>query len=270
MITSLQNPLVKHLVRLHQSRARRSESCFLIEGEKELTVALQNGIQLESLIYCPDLLSPNNRLNDPAALQDFLTSHQQANTELIAVSPAVYAKIAYRDSAHGLIGLAPTPQPNIADLKLSPNPFLLVVDGVEKPGNLGALLRTADAAGVHAIILCDADLDIYNPNVIRASLGSVFTVPIYSLSASQTRDYLSRSNINSVLTSPDAATNYTAVDYTQPTAIVLGSENLGLCHQWFTPSATAVKIPLQGQMDSLNLSASGAIMMYEVRRQRDL
>ncbi|MBN1437352.1 MAG: RNA methyltransferase [Sedimentisphaerales bacterium] len=270
MITSLQNPFVKRLVRLHQARARREENRFLIEGEKELTFALQNNIKLESLIYCPDLLTQNASLNSPAALQQFLTTNQQPSAELIPVTASVYAKIAYRDSAYGLMGLAATPQANIAELKLPANPFLLVVDGIEKPGNLGALLRTADAAGVNALILSDPQLDIYNPNVIRASLGSVFTVPIFSLSADQTRAYLAENKINPVLTSPAAQTLYTALDYTQPTAIVLGSENLGLPDQWLTAHATAVKIPLQGRMDSLNLSASGAVILYEVRRQRDL
>ena len=268
MITSLQNPLVKRIVRLRQRRHRTAEGVFLIEGEKELTHALTAGLTLETIVYCPSILPANQHLNSTTALEDASPRPGVTPPQLIEVSPQVYAKLAYRASVTGLIALAHIPTLTLPQLQLPPNPLLLIVDGVEKPGNLGALLRTADGAGIHAVIVCDPQLDLYNPNVVRASLGALFTVPTVTAPADDTRTYLNTQSINLIVTTPSATQTYTEIDYRPPTALVLGSEKQGLPPPWLQPPAQPVRIPMAGALDSLNLSCSGAIIIYEALRQR--
>ncbi len=269
MITSLQNPLVKRVVGLGEKKRQRDrEGVFVIEGEKELLYALANGISIETLLYCPELIGANKQLTTDTAIERQLESAGAQGTELVAVSQQVYGKIAYRQKVGGLAAIARMPGQNIDELKLSANPFILVIHGVEKPGNLGALLRTADGAGVDAVIVCDADVDLFNPNVVRSSLGAVFTVKTFVLSMEQTIGWLAANKIKAILSTPQGDRDYTDIDYTGPTAVVLGSEKAGLPTQWLGQNLCKVKIPMYGQMDSLNVSTSGAILFYEAVRQR--
>jgi len=253
MITSSKNPLIKRIVSLRDKKDRLKQGVFLIEGKKEIQCAVAAGVSIETLICCPDLAE-----NIP-----------ETHAELIEVSQPVYAKIAYRQKVQGLIAIAAVPDNNIATLKLPGDALVLVVYGIEKPGNLGAILRTADGAGADAVIVVsDEGTDLYNPNVVRASLGAIFTVKVFEITYQQATDWLKDNDIKVVLTSPDAATNYTEIDYTTPTAIVLGSEKQGLPRRWLKTDVTKVKIPMVGQTDSLNVSCSAAILLYEALRQR--
>lgn len=267
MITSLNNPLVKHLVRLRRQGPRYNDTLFLIEGETELIHALHAKIKLETVAYCPPIIEHNVRIRNVATLTDFLPDGSNS-PELAAVAPDVYAKLAYRETTGGIIALAHRPNIELTDLQLPTDAFVLVVEGVEKPGNLGALLRTADGAGAHAVIVCDAPLDLYNPNVVRSSLGALFTVTTIAAKTSDTIAYLRQHQIKTIVTSPAAQCDYNEVDYTGPIAIAIGSENKGLSKQWVTDDLLCVRIPMIGSMDSLNLSCSGAIIMYEALRQR--
>jgi len=266
MITSAKNPLVKRILGLKERKNRCLEQAFTIEGEKEIIHAVAHGVVLESLIFCPELLSTNENITSPDALEKFL--RPMGEVIVTAVSARVFARLAYRDNTGGLLAIAPIHYLDIGHLILPENPFILVVEGVEKPGNLGALLRTADAAGVDAVFVCDPSLDLYNPNVVRAALGALFTVKTFLLSPDDAIAWLHAQNIEVVISSPAASIDYTEPDYTQPTAVVLGSEKKGLSALWFQPPFTPVKIPMAGSMDSLNLSAAGAVLMYEVARRR--
>ena len=268
MIISLENPLVKRIVALRDKTDRQREGVFLIEGEKELLRALANGFSVETLMYCAELLAGNEELTTTEHVERELRKENARGAKVIGVSPKVYAKIAYRDKAEGLVAVAHIPQRDINDSKIPENPFILVVQGIEKPGNLGALLRTADGVGVSAVIVCDSRVDLYNPNVVRSSMGAVFTVPTYEMPLEKALHWLGEKKIKVVLTSPQASKEYTQLDYTGPVAVVLGSEAQGLSDLLLEQDITQVKIPMAGQMDSLNVSCSGAIMLYEVLRQR--
>ncbi len=265
MITSLQNNLVKCVVKLKDRKHRQRENIFLIEGETELRHALANTIEFETLLYCPSIMRANLDFNTPEKLK---SCPQFSQTEIIEVTEQVFAKIAYRDQTGGIVALAHTPKITTADISLSDNPFILVVHGVEKPGNLGALLRTADAAGVDAILLCDPDIDLYNPNVIRASLGAIFTVGTVIMSSSDALDWLKKNKINIIVSTPDTTANYCDINLAGATALVVGSEKDGVSDEWLGPDLKQVRIPMYGQMDSLNISCSAAILLYETLRQR--
>jgi len=256
VITSLQNPLVKQWRRLNQKRHRDREGLFLIEGKKELAAAVASGITLQTLIVCPDLLADHEPPN--------FTEHTEA------VSKEVFAKLAVRESVGGLLGIATYPKDDLTSLKLSSTPLVLILVGFEKPGNVGAVLRTADGANVDAVFLVDSGVDLYNPNVIRASLGAIFTVPTFSTTTDQTLTWLKEKNLHTIAATPQADTLYHTIDYRQPTALIIGSEHQGLPEKWHSTAKTKIKIPMQGQMDSLNASCSAAILTYEALRQRSV
>ena len=269
MITSLQNPLIKRIVAFKDKKHREREGVFLIEGEKEILHALSQGISLETLIYCSDLLRFNKDLNTIEHINEYLMGGQSGQVKLVEADQRVYAKIAYRDKAEGLVAIAHLPKRDIEEMLLAQNPLILVIWGVEKPGNLGALLRTADGAGTDAVIVCnEGGVDLYNPNVVRGSLGALFTVPTYEMSLAKTLDWLRQKQLTIVLTSPNAIMEYNQPDYSGAVAIVLGSEKQGLPELLLQQDITQVKIPMLGRMDSLNVSCSGAILLYEVLRQR--
>ena len=273
MITSLQNPLIKRVVGLRDRKNRDRQGAFLIEGRKEIQCALSNGISLETLFYCPDLLSGDaGRKAACAALPPHLltTDNEEGDFRQVAVSPRVYAKIAYREKVGGLAAIAYIPDRKINDVEFSNNPFILIVQGVEKPGNIGAILRTADGAGADAVIIAeDSGVDLYNPNVVRSSLGAMFTVNTFTMSLDEAMDWLRANRFKIVLSSPSAQRDYTDIDYTGPVAVVLGSEKEGLPQRLLERNVVTVKIPMCGQMDSLNVSCSGAVLMYEVLKQRN-
>ncbi len=262
-ITSLQNPLVKTILDLQQkSSARRSTSLFVAEGRREVSLAISNGYKMEFVIICPEIYNPDPSY--PIALDRI------PKGQLIEVTPKVYNKIAYRQSTEGIITIAHSKTVGLCDINTSGQPFFIVLEGVEKPGNLGAILRTADAAGVAALVLCDSKTDIYNPNSIRSSLGCTFTVPIVSCSPKEAIDWFKKSKIIIHAATLDTSTLYTDVDLTKPTAIAFGAENLGLSPIWSESADLKIKIPMKGMIDSLNVSASVAVISYEALRQKGL
>lgn len=269
MITSLKNPWIKQVVALKDKRDRDRLGLFVVEGEKEFLHALGQGIVMETIFYCGEILPANTRLNSLPALQQAAAAAGAAITDWVEVSEPVFAKMAYRDQAGGIIAAARIPARTLASMALSDVPLLLVLEGIEKPGNLGALLRTADAAGVDAVLLGDPAIDLYNPNVVRASLGALFTVPAIADSCENILGWLEEHPIQIVTAAPAARLSYTDIDYTKPTAIVFGSEKAGLSPLWQQKPFSSVSIPMRGRMDSLNLSISGAILLYEAVRQRE-
>jgi RNA methyltransferase, TrmH family len=269
IITGAQNPLVKSLVSLRKKRLRVEKGVFLIEGERELLHALAGGIEFETIVFCRELLVGNAELTSMESLAVRFGIGGTRAVETVEVSPRVYEKIAVRENTEGIVGVAKIPKRDIHTLPLSKNPLVLVAVGIEKPGNLGALLRTADGAGVDVLIVCGAEVDLYNPNVIRSSLGALFTVPTFSLSWEETWHWLQENRIRMIFTSPAGENEYTEEDYTGAVAICLGSEKEGLPSEWLRKKNSRVRIPMQGQMDSLNTSCSGAIVLYEAVRQRE-
>jgi len=267
MISSLQNELVKRVVRLRDRRDRQREGVFVIEGEKEFLCATANGIAIETVLYCGELLGGNERLKTAEGVEGY-AGELGGGAKAVAVSERVYEKIAYRETVGGLVAVARTPVRDIKDAALSDRPFVVVVEGVEKPGNLGALLRTADGAGVEAVIVCGEAVELYNPNVVRSSVGAVFAVACFACSSDEARAWLRGRGIGVVVATPGAKDRYTEIDYTGPVALVLGSEHEGVDAGWLGAEAVQVRIPMAGQMDSLNVAASGAVLMYEVARQR--
>lgn len=263
-ITSLHNPRLKDVLKLAKSSARAERRATVVEGSRECRRALETGIVPLEAYVCPSLLD-----SDSAALLPRLTALDAARkTWLAEVTPDVFAKIAVRDDSGGILLVIPYLDHTLATLRPPSPAFLTVIEGVEKPGNLGAILRSADAAGVHAVIVNAGATDIHNPNVVRASLGTLFTVPVLEAEPSATAAWLRAAGIAIVAATPDAPSLYTAWDYTQPVALVLGSEADGLSDTWRAAADGLVRIPMFGQADSLNLAASAAILFYEVVRQR--
>jgi TrmH family RNA methyltransferase len=253
-ITSLQNPKVKHIVKLREDkRQRQRDGLMLVEGRDELTLALGCGLIPQTILTAPEL--------DPAPMS---ISH----AEIVTVTRAVFEKISYRDNPDGWLGIFPTPQTSLADLKLSQSPLVIVAESVEKPGNLGAILRTADAAHVDALLVCDPRVDLWNPNVIRASRGAVFSVPTVAVDSPSALDWLRARKIQILAATPSAEVFYTAVDLSQPTAIAVGTEDEGLTDFWMDNADLKVLIPMMGRVNSLNVSIATALITYEAIRQR--
>ncbi len=267
-ITSLKNDLVKKVIALSEGNKRRKAGQFVIEGRKEIAHALNAGIQITDFFYCPGIIADDEALSEYPGLLDAVSC---STHRVYEVTPQVYNKIAYRGKVEGLVAIAEYPNFEPDFEGMGDSPLILVVEGVEKPGNLGAILRTADAAGVDLVLVADnGGTDIYNPNVIRSSLGSVFTLKVFALSIEGVIDVLKTNKVKTVLTSPDATRSFWQADYTGPTAIVLGSEHDGLPKYWLESEKTSVYIPMAGLMDSLNVSVSAAVMLYEARRQRSV
>ena len=257
IITSSQNPKIKNILALEKARERKKQNTFLIEGIKELNLALMGGYSLKTVYFCPSII-------DLPELQTIVKNDQL----LIPVHENVFSKLAYRESTGGIIALAEQKQNRLEDLRLADNPLLLVMEGVEKPGNLGAVLRTADAAGIDAVIVCDPLTDFYNPNVIRSSVGCVFTNQVASASSADTIQWLQSKEISLLCTYLKASKPYHEVDYTRPSAIVMGTESTGLSQQWIENSNENIIIPMQGKVDSMNVSTAAAVVIFEAARQR--
>lgn len=257
-ITSTGNPRIKNVVRLTTSRRHRENNrCTVVEGSREVRRCLDAGVVPVEAYICPELL----------ASEDSDLAHR-LNTQSTTVSREVFAKIAVRSDSGGLLLVIPYTRTALDALPLSANPFLVVVEGAEKPGNVGAILRTADAAGVDGLILCAGGTDLHNPNVIRASVGTRFTVPVAEAPTADVIAWLQGRGIQTVAATPDAATVYTSVALTGPVAVVTGSEAEGLSAEWLAAADTTVTIPMRGVADSLNLATSTALLLYEVVRQR--
>ncbi|OON67409.1 TrmH family RNA methyltransferase [Hymenobacter sp. CRA2] len=261
-ISSPQNPRIKALVRLQQKSAeRRQQGLTIIEGLRELTVARAAGVAVPTVYVCPELLSAAGRQELQQALAP--------ETEQFEVSKAVFEKVAYREGSDGVLALARAPQRRLQDLALPANPLLLVLEAVEKPGNLGAVLRTADAARADAVIVCDPRTDLYNPNAIRSSIGCVFTVPVVATSREELLAWCRQHGIRTYAAAlTPKAKPYTDYDFRGPTALVMGTEADGLTPELMQACDETIIIPMRGYIDSLNVSTATAILTFEAIRQR--
>jgi TrmH family RNA methyltransferase len=253
-ITSLQNPRVKHIVKLREDkRQRQREGLMLVEGFDEISLAVSAGNQPRTLLTAPEMVS---RQMDITA------------TETITVNRPVFEKMSHRENPDGWLAVFPIPKTNLEDLELGPAPLIILAEAVEKPGNLGAILRTADAAHVDAVLVCDRRVDVWNPNVVRASRGTIFTVPTIEVESSEALSWLRRMRIKVVAATPSAQLPYTDVDLAQPVAIAVGTEDEGLTDFWLSNADLTAKIPMMGRVNSLNVSIATALIIYEALRQR--
>lgn len=257
-ITSAQNPFIKSLVQLQEkAKARRQSGTFLIEGQREIELAQKGGYTIQTVLFLSDMLTET---------QVAKLAGMKADT--IEISREVYQKLAYRDTTEGIIAVAKSKSLELADLKLGKNPLLLVAEAPEKPGNLGALLRTADAANLDAVIVANPKSDMYNPNIVRSSVGCLFTNQIAAASTDEVIEYLKANNISIYCATLQDSTQYHTQDYTMPTALVVGTEATGLTQEWRDASTKNIIIPMQGEIDSMNVSVAAAILIFEAKRQR--
>lgn len=257
-ITSLQNLKVKEAVKLRERRQRDETDLFLIEGYRELKRAVDAGRKPETLFYCPEFFLGENE-------EELI---RKAGGQALECSKEVFEKISYRDRPDGLLAIAPQSHLSLIDLKLKPNPFLVVAESIEKPGNLGTILRSCDSAGVDGVIVCDPTTDIHNPNVVRSSVGTLFTLPVLEADTEQTFRFLKEKGIAIVAATPHAKLEFTQADLKVPLAIVVGTEQYGLSENWMKGADIAVRIPMFGIADSLNVASATTLLLYEVVRQR--
>ncbi len=256
-ITSIQNPFIKSLVLLQEkSKARKQSGIFLIEGKREIEIAMKGGYEVETILFLPALISvvEARKLSKSA--------------DLIEISKEVYQKLAYRDTTEGILALAKTKSLQLSDLKLSENPLILVAEAPEKPGNIGALLRTADAANLDAVIIANPKSDLYNPNIVRSSVGCLFTNQIATGTTDEIITFLKERKIAIYCATLQNSTSYHTQDYTTPTALVVGTEATGLTEEWRKAATQNIIIPMQGEIDSMNVSVAAAILIFEAKRQR--
>ena len=267
-ITSIQNTYIKQLVQLKEkSRARKKSDLFLIEGEREISLAVKGGFELETILFYPDLFS-ESQLN--YLTKDVRLSTIEVQINSIEVSKEVYQKLAYRDTTEGVLAVAKSKKHTIDLLAFNkPNPLVLVAEAPEKPGNIGAILRTADAANVDAVIIANPKTDLYNPNIIRSSVGCVFTNTIATGTTTEIINFLKANKINIFCASLQASVNYHTQNFRTPTAIVVGTEATGLSNDWLENSTQNIIIPMQGEIDSMNVSVAVGILVFEAKRQRD-
>ena len=261
LITSLQNPLIRNILLLQEKpRERKNQGLFLVEGRREISLAITSGFTIRTLLHCPGMITP------PELESLGITG---ATEEVIECSGEVYNRIAYRKDTGGVIAVAVQRRMSFEDLRLSETPLLLVLESVEKPGNLGAILRTADAAALDAVIICDPQTDIYNPNTVRSSIGCIFSVPVVTSTSAETMAWLKARKIGSCATALSARHLYSETDFRKPSAIIMGTEATGLSEAWLGGADTLIKIPMKGRIDSMNVSVSAAIVVFEALRQRN-
>jgi TrmH family RNA methyltransferase len=261
LISSLQNPRVKAVVALRRRADRDEREEMIIEGYRELKRALDNRHVPSALFFCADLFMG---ANEPSLIQRC----SEAGAELFDCTASVFTKMSYRDRPEGLLAVAPQVRGTLANLVLPSHPLLVVAEAIEKPGNLGTILRSADAAGVHAVIVCDRCTDINNPNVVRASIGTIFSLPVVEAGSAETLAWLRAHAIQILAATPHAEADYCDVDLTRGTALVVGTEQVGLSDQWMGAADLKVRIPMLGQADSLNVASATTILLYEAVRQR--
>lgn len=272
LLTSTNNGLIKQIVQWQEkSRARKKDGLFVVEGLREINLALKAGYQGSMFFYCNEIAHNPAAQTDHIAALDFIKSIGGQGIKTYKVSLGVYKKIAYRSSTEGVIGVFKSKNHELKALQLkSKNPLILVAEAPEKPGNIGALLRTADAAGVDAFLLANPLTDLYNPNIIRSSVGGIFTTTIATGTTQEIIDYLNGHNIAIYSAILQEAIPYTQANYTNPTALVVGTEADGLSETWRAASKAKVKIPMNGAIDSMNVSVSAGILIYEALRQRSI
>ena len=257
MITSIQNQRVKDIVKLGDARNRRKQNLFVIEGARELSLALAGGYTIRNLFVCNELLTGDGE-----------TAIHKAGIPAEMVSAEVFRKMAYREKSDGIIAVAIPKFMSFENINLSSNPFIIILEAVEKPGNLGAILRTADAAAVDAVIVCDPLTDIYNPNVIRSSIGCIFTQQVIACNSEEALQWLKQSGITIWAAELTTSEWYHQANFTQPSAVVMGTEADGLTGFWLNHADHRIKIPMRGCIDSLNVSVSTAVITFEAMRQR--
>jgi TrmH family RNA methyltransferase len=262
LIASLANPKVKTVVKLRQRSHRDELGLMLVEGYREIKRALEHAYRPTQLFYCEDLFLKGT--NEPALIEQA----RAAGAEIHPCTAPVFLKMAYRERPEGLLAVGPQPHLGLADLTLPPHALLLVGEGIEKPGNLGTMLRSADAAGAAAVIVCDRCTDPYNPNVVRASTGTLFSMPVVETEGPALREFLRAHGFSILAATPHAAHIHTEVDLTGNVAIVVGAEQFGLTPAWLEAADIQVRIPMMGMADSLNVSAATTILLFEALRQR--
>jgi len=251
-ITSAQNPFIKSLIQLQEkAKVRKQSGSFLIEGMREIELAIKGNYEIETILFLPELVS-NNQITK-------LTDNP------IEISKEVYQKLAYRDTTEGILAVAKTKSLQLADLKLSENPLILVMEAIEKPGNIGAVLRTCDAAKIDAVIIANPKTDLYNPNIVRSSVGCLFTNQIATGNTEEVIDFLIQKNINFYSATLQNSTSYHTQNYTLPTALVVGTEATGLSELWRKKATQNIIIPMQGEIDSMNVSVAAAILIFEAK-----
>lgn len=262
LISSSQNPRLKNLVKLRDAKHRRQQGRFLIDGIREIAHACRGGIAIEEIWF------DNDRIDGLEFTETHVSPQRQAAVTLQPVTSEVLAKLEYGERSEGVIAVAKTPSLKLGNLVLPANPLIVVLDRVEKPGNIGAVCRTAAAASISALVLSECLCDVFNPNAIRSSLGHLFSLPIAVASAAETISFLNQNNIAIKVARVQAERHHWDTDLRSATAIVLGSEAAGLEKDWLSPALSGIKIPMHSKVDSLNVSVSAAILMYEAMRQR--
>lgn len=257
-IDSTQNSLIKQcLVLLEKSRERRKQGLFLVEGQREIQLAIRGGYELQTLLFCEEIWSENS------------TKHTTENTQIIEISLEVYQKLAYRKTTEGILAIVKTKELALNKLHFkNKNPLILIAEAPEKPGNIGALLRSADAANLDGFIIANPKTDLYNPNIIRSSVGCLFTNNIATGSTQEIIDFLAQQNIQLFSAILQESKPYHSQDFTKPTAIAVGTEATGLSEMWRTQSTQNIHIPMQGAIDSMNVSVAAGILIFEAKRQR--
>lgn len=263
-ITSVQNAYIKELVQLKEkSRLRKQTQTFLIEGLREIALAIQGNYTIQTILAATSIVN-NEEIEK-------LVNGVNYPIEVIEISKDVYQKLALRESTEGILAVAKSKDLSLKSIKFkNKNPLILVAEAPEKPGNIGALLRTADAAGLDAVLLANPKTDIYNPNIIRSSIGCVFTTQIATGTTSEIISFLKEHNINLYAAALTASVEYQTIDYTKPSAIIVGTEATGLTNEWLQNTSKNIVIPMRGNIDSMNVSVSAAIILFEAVRQRQL
>ena len=251
-VTSASNPKIRNLLLLQEkSKARREQGLFVVEGRRELEHCIAAGYSVKTLFVCPEIAGSNDSAE-----------------QVIDIPETLYRKVAYRESTEGIIAEVEYRERTLSDLNLPENPLIMVLESVEKPGNLGAVLRSADAAGANAVLICDPLTDLYNPNLIRASIGAVFTVPTVACSSEDAIAFLQGRGIQILTAQLQDSSLYYDVDMRRGTALVMGTESTGLTDIWRKAASAHIRIPMLGRLDSLNVSVSAAILLFEAVRQR--
>lgn len=257
-ITSIQNPLIKSLVLLQEkAKARKQSGTFLIEGKREIELAIKGNYQLETILFLPELITENE-----------INKLVKSKVELIEITKEVYQKLAYRDTTEGILAIAKTKTLSLNDLKLPENALILVMESIEKPGNIGAMLRTCDAANIDAVIIANPKTDLYNPNIVRSSVGCLFTNQIASDTTENVIQFLKDKKIAIFGATLQNSNFYHTQDYTTASALVVGTEATGLTQAWRDNATQNIIIPMQGEIDSMNVSVASAILLFEAKRQR--
>ena len=262
MITSVINQKIKDVVKLRDSLSRRKNNLFIIEGCREISLALTTNISIKELYICKGFFKDRKE-------KEIIALSKIKNSNIYEVSPKVYEKIAYGNRHEGLIAVAQQPKYKLKDIQLASNPFLVIVERIEKPGNLGAILRTIDASGFDGLIAVDSLTDVYNHNVVRSSIGTIFTKPIVTTSSQELLEWLQKNKITIICADPIGSMFYASIDLKKPIALILGSEEKGVSNFWKKQAKIMASIPMKGKADSLNVSVTAAVFIFEALRQRN-